>query len=94
MLSTVFSWQSNGQWKCLQSILLAESLPTEDFHKGSADVSAFSSFMREYLDPDVKTDQCAHYVDDIGIASRVLRISRGALGQSPNAYAKQEWEWQ
>ena len=34
----------------------------------SRSVSAFSSFMREYLDPVVKADQCAQYVDDIGIA--------------------------
>ena len=32
-------------------------------------VSAFSSFMREYLDPVVKADQCAQYVHDIGIAA-------------------------
>ena len=32
-------------------------------------VSAFSSFMREYLDPAVKPDQCAQYVGDIGIAA-------------------------
>ena len=32
-------------------------------------VSAFSSFMREHLDPVVKADQCAQYVDDIGIAA-------------------------
>ena len=32
-------------------------------------VSAFSSFMREYLDPVVKADQCAQYVNDIGIAA-------------------------
>ena len=32
-------------------------------------VSAFSSFMREYLDPVVKADQCAQYMDDIGIAA-------------------------
>ena len=32
-------------------------------------VSAFSSFMREYLDPLVKADQCAQCVDDIGIAA-------------------------
>ena len=31
--------------------------------------SAFSSFMREYLDPVAKADQCAQYVDDIGIAA-------------------------
>ena len=32
-------------------------------------LSAFSSFMREYLDKVIKADQCAQYVDDIGIAS-------------------------
>ena len=32
-------------------------------------LSAFSSFMREYLDKVVKADQCAQYVDDIGIAA-------------------------
>ena len=32
-------------------------------------VSAISSFMREYLDPVVKTDECAEYVDGIGIAA-------------------------
>ena len=31
-------------------------------------VSVFSSFMREHLDPVVKAEQCAQYVDDIGIA--------------------------
>ena len=35
----------------------------------SRSVSAFSSFMRGYLDPVVKADQCAQYVDDIGIAA-------------------------
>ena len=31
-------------------------------------VSAFSGFMREYMDTVVKADQCAQCVDDIGIA--------------------------
>ena len=35
----------------------------------SRSVSAFSSFMREHLDPVVKTDQCAQYVDDNEIAA-------------------------
>ena len=35
----------------------------------SRSVSAFSRFMREYLDPVVKADQCAQYVEDIGIAA-------------------------
>ena len=32
-------------------------------------LSAFSSFMREYLDRVIKADQCTQYVDDIGIAA-------------------------
>ena len=32
-------------------------------------LSAFCSFMREYLDRVIKADQCAHNVDDIGIAA-------------------------
>ena len=32
-------------------------------------LSAFSSFMREYLDKVIKADKCAQYVDDIGIAA-------------------------
>ena len=35
----------------------------------SRSVSAFSNFMRKYLDPVVKADQCAQDVDDIGIAA-------------------------
>ena len=35
----------------------------------SRSVSAFSSFMREYLEAVVDADQCAQYVDDIGIAA-------------------------
>ena len=35
----------------------------------SCSLSAFSSFMREYLDKAIKADLCAQYVDDIGIAA-------------------------
>ena len=35
----------------------------------SRSLSAFSSFMEEYLDKLIKADQCAQYVDDIGIAA-------------------------
>ena len=34
----------------------------------SRSLSAFSSFIRKYLDSVTKTDQCAQYVDDIGMA--------------------------
>ena len=50
--------------------MLPELLPTKKLAQGlSRTVSAFSSFLREYLDPVVKADQCAQYVDDIGIAA-------------------------
>ena len=32
-------------------------------------LSVFSSFMREHLDKVIKADECAQYVDDIGIAA-------------------------
>ena len=35
----------------------------------SRSLSAFSSFMREYLDRAIKADQCAQYVDEICIAA-------------------------
>ena len=38
-------------------------------HGLSQALSAFSSFMREYLDKVIKADQCVQYVDDIGIAA-------------------------
>ena len=68
-LITAYRWRINVRWECLHSILLAEPLPTKDLHKVSA-VFGFSSFMREYLDPVVKADQYAQYVDDIGIAAK------------------------
>ena len=36
-------------------------------------LSAFSSFIRKYLDPVIKIDQCAQYVDDIGIVANTLQ---------------------
>ena len=36
----------------------------------SRSLSAFSSFIRGYLGPVIKADQCAQYVDDIGIAAK------------------------
>ena len=38
-------------------------------------LSAFSSFMMEYLDKVIKADQCAQYVNDIGIAAMMLTTS-------------------
>ena len=48
----------------------------------SRSLSPSSSFMREYLDPVVKADQCAQYVDDIGIAANNTTDLTGTTGQS------------
>ena len=37
----------------------------------SCSISAFSSFIREHLDPVIRADQCAQYIDDIGIAANI-----------------------
>ena len=56
--------------KMLASIFASRTFAYKRLAQGlSRSVSAFSSFMREYLDPVVKADQCAQYVDDIGIAA-------------------------
>ena len=47
----------------------------------SRSVSAFSSFMRDYLNPVVKAGQCAQYVDDIGI------VANNATKFTPNIRA-------
>ena len=53
-------------------------------------VSAFSNFMREYLDPVVKANHCAQYVDGILESQPImLRPSPGTFGQSSSALAKQ-----
>ena len=54
----------------------------------SRSVSAFSSFMREYLDPVVKADQCAQYVDDIGNATDLTRNNRAVFQCIRNAGLK------
>ena len=54
----------------LAFIFASRTFTYERLEQGlSRSVSVFSSSMRVYLDPVVKTDQCAQYVDDIGIAA-------------------------
>ena len=45
----------------------------------SRSVSAFSSFLREHLDPVVKADQCAQNVDEIGTAGKNARDPTGNI---------------
>ena len=68
---------------------LSRSMPAQGL---SRSVSVFSTFMREYLDPVVKADQCAQYVEDIGIAANnatdLTRNIRAAFKRIGNARVK------
>ena len=55
-------------YHCLQ-MADYQSIQMLAFNFASRTFSAFSSFMREYLDKAIKADQCAQYVDDIGKAA-------------------------
>ena len=55
----------------------------------SRSVSAFSSFMREYLDPVVEADQCAQWTT-LELQPIMLRTLPGTFGQSSSAFAKQD----
>ena len=61
---------------------------------------AFSSFMREYLNPVVKADQCAQYVDDTMIAANndadLIRNNRAVFKWICQAGLKptiQKWQY-
>ena len=56
----------------------------------SGSVSVFSSFMREYLDTVVKADQCAQYVDDIGIAANNATDLTRTYGQPSSVFPTQD----
>ena len=67
---TVCRWRTTGQWNLLAFNFATEVFDYRRLPQGlSRSVSAFSSFMREYLDPVVKADQYAQYVHDIIIAA-------------------------
>ena len=60
----------NDPTRCLLSTLQAAYSLTVGLALGlNRAISTFSSFMREYLDAVLKADQCAQYVDDVGIAA-------------------------
>ena len=64
--------RTNGLWKWSHSILLAErrTFAYRRLAQGlSRSFSAFSTFMRENLDPFVKADQCGQDKDNFRIAA-------------------------
>ena len=63
---TASKWLTNNQSNSLHSILLTYRRLAQGL---SRSLSAFSSFIRKYLHPVIKADQCAQYVDVIGVAA-------------------------
>ena len=55
----------------------------------SSSLSAFSSFMREYLDPLVKLTNVLNTWTTLESQPIMLRTSTGTFGQSSSAFAKQ-----
>ena len=81
----VSKWQTNCPLKCWPLISQAGLSPTGDWLKDSG-LSAFSSFIREFLERVIKPDQ---NVDDIGIAVNYLRATLECIkeaGLRPTVY--------
>ena len=58
----------------LASNFASRTFPYRRLAQGfSRSLSALSSFVYKYLDPVIKADQCAQYVDDIGIAANTAQ---------------------
>ena len=67
---TAFKWATSNQSNSLHSTLQVEHSQTEDWHKDLADPYRHSR--ASYANTSIqssKPDQCAQYVDDIGIAA-------------------------
>ena len=56
----------------------------------SRSVSVVLSFMREYLDPVVKADQCAQYVDDMEIAANNATNLTRTYGRFSSVFPTQD----
>ena len=67
---TASKWPTNNQPHPLHSTSRVKTFAYRRLAQGlGRSLSAFSSFIRKYLDPLIKADQCAQYVDYIGIAT-------------------------
>ena len=67
---TASKWPTSNQSKFLAFNFASRAFAYRRLAQGlSRSLSAFSTFIRKYLDPVIKADQCAQYVVDIGIAA-------------------------
>ena len=90
-LITVCKWRTNGQWKCLLSILLAEFLPTEDLHKASADMCLLFQASSASIWPQLS--RLTNMLNTCMILESqplTLRTLPGTFGQPSSAFAMQD----
>ena len=93
-LITVWRWRTNGQWKCLLSILLAELLPIRHLHKASADLCLL--FQASCASTWTQLSRLTNVLNTCMILESqpiTLRTSAGTFAQSSSAFAMQDWNW-
>ena len=88
-------WRTNARWKCLLSVLLAETLPTKDLHKVSADLCLpFQASCARTWTQLLKQTNVLNTWTILESQPTMLRTSPGTFGQSSGAFATQHWNWQ
>ena len=94
-LTIVCRWRTNGQWKGLHSILLAELLPIKDLHKVSADLCLlFRALCASTWTQLSKLTNVLNMWMTLELQPIMLRILSGTFGQSSSVFARQDWNWQ
>ena len=90
-LITVCRWRTNGPWRCLPSILLAERLPTGDIHMVLADLCL--SFRASCASTWTQLSRLTNVFNTWMILESqpvMPRTLPGTFGQSSNALAMQD----
>ena len=89
----VCRWQTNGQWKCLHSILLAELLPTKNLHRVSADLCLLFQVSRvSAWTQSLKLTNVLNSWMTLESQPIMLQTSPGTFGQSSSSLANQDWK--
>ena len=86
---------TNGQWKCLHSIFLAELLPTKDLRRVSADLCLL--FQVSCASTWIQLSKLTNVLNKwttLESQSKMLRTLPGTFGQSSIVIAEQNWNSQ
>ena len=94
-LITACWWRTNVQWKCLNSILLAEPLPKKDLHKVAAYLCLL--FQTSCASTWAKLSRLINVLKTwttLELQQITLQILPRTIGKSSSAFARQDWKWQ